>query len=390
MDYAVIASLFLLLFLGVADNQMIAAMLPDLVKGFSVTLQQGGLLVVVYSVMAAASSFGSGALSDHYGRRPFLWAGVWLFAVASALSSQSGSFTTLLMARAITGIAAGTISTCSIAYAGDWFAYSVRGRAIGLISVAYFAAPIIGVPLGAQIADRLGWRSTFLFFAGLAVVVGLSSFRLAKDEPSQEARGRKPSDTAKAFYRFLQRRDLRAAAAVAFLVSGGLVGFITYLSAWLNQRFGLTTRGVGLVFMLSGLVAIGGAPVGGILADRWGKRRASIVSNLLLGGAIAMLPLLPWGLALLAVFALTSLGAALRQGPVTALMTELVPTAQRGSFIALRNIASQLGIGSAAFVGGILYQRFGYGSVTSLCAVMTFVVAGLLALYLPEPDPSQT
>ncbi len=390
MDYAVIASLFLLLFLGVADNQMIAAMLPDLVKGFNVTLQQGGLLVVVYSVMAAASSFGSGALSDHYGRRPFLWAGVWLFAVASALSSQSGSLTTLLMARALTGVAAGTISTCSIAYAGDWFAYSVRGRAIGLISVAYFAAPIIGVPLGAQIADRLGWRSTFLFFAGLAVLVGLSSFRLAKDVPSPEARGRKPSDTAKAFYRFLQRRDLRAAAAVAFLVSGGLVGFITYLSAWLNQRFGLTTRGVGLVFMLSGLVAIGGAPVGGILADHWGKRRTSIVSNLLLGAAIAMLPLLSWGLPLLAVFALTSLGAALRQGPVTALMTELVPTAQRGSFIALRNIASQLGIGSAAFVGGILYQRSGYGAVTSLCAVMTFVVAGLLALYLPEPDSLHT
>lgn len=390
MDYAVIASLFLLLFLGVADNQMIAAMLPDLVKGFGVTLQQGGLLVVVYSIMAAAASFGSGALSDHYGRRPFLWAGVWLFALASALSSQSGSFTALLAARAVTGIAAGTISTCSIAYAGDWFAYAVRGRAIGIISVAYFAAPIIGVPLGAQIADRLGWRSTFLFFAGLAVLVGLASFRLARDEPSQEARGRKPRDIAKAFYEFMRRRDLRAAAAVAFLVSGGLVGFITYLGAWLNQRFGLNTRGVGLVFMLSGLVAVGGAPAGGILADRWGKRRASIVSNLLLGAAIAMLPLLPWGLALLAVFALTSLGAALRQGPVTALMTELVPTAQRGSFIALRNIASQLGIGAAAFVGGILYQRSGYSAVTSLCALMTFLVAGLLALYLPEPGLPQT
>ena len=38
MDYLVIANLFLLLFLGLADNQAIAALLPNLVKSFNVTV----------------------------------------------------------------------------------------------------------------------------------------------------------------------------------------------------------------------------------------------------------------------------------------------------------------------------------------------------------------
>jgi len=97
-------------------------------------------------------------------------------------------------------------------------------------------------------------------------------------------------------------------------------------------------------------------------------------------------PFLPWGLGLLGAFALASLGAAFRQGPLTALMTEIVPAPQRGAFIALRNISSQIGIGATAYVGGVLFQKSGYAAVTSLCAVMTAVVVILLATHIVEPQ----
>jgi predicted MFS family arabinose efflux permease len=75
MDSMVIANLFFLLFLGLADNQMIAALLPSLVKSFGISLSTAGLLVVAYSLAAAVAAFLSGTLSDHYGRRRFLLAG---------------------------------------------------------------------------------------------------------------------------------------------------------------------------------------------------------------------------------------------------------------------------------------------------------------------------
>ncbi len=387
MDYLVIADLFLLLFLGAADNQMIAALLPVLVSSFRVTVEIAGLLVVVYSVAAALAAFITGSLSDHYGRRRFLLGGALIFALASWVASRTQTWTALMVARAITGFAAGTISTCSIAYAGDRFAYTVRGRAIGLISSAYFVAPIIGVPLAAQIADRLGWRRVFFFFALLAFVVISVSVTLPRDRVTSQPSSEKLGTTLQAFRSFLRRRDTAAALGIAFLVSGGLVGFITYIGEWLSNRFEVPTRTIGWVFMLGGLVAIAGAPLGGTVSDRWGKRAVSIASNVLLAMAVALVPFLSWGIWLLIVFGATSLGAAFRQGPLTALMTELVPSAQRGSFIALRNICSQLGIGAAVLVGGLLYERHGYLAVTTLCAAMTGMVAILLATHIVEPQP---
>jgi DHA1 family purine base/nucleoside efflux pump-like MFS transporter len=385
MDSLVIANLFLLLFLGLADNQMIAALLPSLVKSFGISLSMAGLLVVVYSLAAAVAAFFSGTLSDHYGRRRFLLAGVAFFAVASFAAAESRTLNELMLARALTGLAAGTLSTCSITFAADWFAYNVRGRAIGLISSAYFAAPILGVPIAAQIADRYGWRRAFLFFAALAVVATLATLRLPLGRLNPQPSKEKLRTAGEAFRSFLTRRDTAAALVIAFLVSGGLVGFLTYIGEWLNVSFGLPTRTIGWVFMLGGIVAVGSAPLGGILSDRWGKRVISIASNIALGVAMAVVPLLPWGLGLLGVFALASLGVAFRQGPLTALMTEMVPAAQRGSFIAMRNISSQMGIGATAYLGGVLFQRFGYAAVTSLCAVMTAAVVILLATHIVEP-----
>ncbi len=164
------------------------------------------------------------------------------------------------------------------------------------------------------------------------------------------------------------------------------MGFMTYIGQWLNNRFGLPTRTIGLVIMLGGVVAVAGAPLGGIISDRWGKRMVSIASNVLLAVAVALVPVPRWGIWLLIVFGATSLGAAFRQGPLTALMTEMVPMDQRGSFVALRNISSQLGIGAVAFAGGVLYEHYGYEAVTTLCASMTALVAILLSTHIPEPQ----
>ncbi|HVB29428.1 MAG TPA: MFS transporter, partial [Terriglobia bacterium] len=131
--------------------------------------------------------------------------------------------------------------------------------------------------------------------------------------------------------------------------------------------------------------ALVSAPLAGILSDRWGKRPVSIVGNILLALSVALVPFFPWGAGLLVVFAITSLGAAVRQGPLAALMTGLVPTSERGSFIALRNVFSQMGIGLVVLAGGAIYERHGYFAVTTLCAVMTALVAILLATHIVEP-----
>jgi len=385
VNFLIISILFLLLFLGLADNQTIPALLPLLIDSLHITVEQAGFLAVFYSAAAAMASLVTGIVSDHYGRKPFLVAGAVVFGCASWMSAHSGSFLGLTVARGITGLGAGAISTCSIAFAGDWFDYSIRGRALSWISTAYFAAPILGVPLAAQVADRLGWRNTFYFFAVLAALVALLSLRLPRDSREARPTPEKWRGTFRACRSFFRRRDTSAGLVIAFLVSGGLYGFLYYIGQWLNSSFGVATGTIGWVFMLGGLVALVAAPVAGVLSDRWGKRPVSIAGNLLLAASVALVPFFSWGAGLLIVFGVTSLGAASRQGPLAALMTELVPTEERGSFIAMRNVLSQTGIGLVVLAGGVIYEHHGYFAVTTLCAVMTGVVALLLATHIVEP-----
>ncbi len=381
----VILSLALLLFLGLADNQTLPAVLPLLIRSLNLSLEQAGLLAVFYSLAAATAALLTGPLSDHFGRRRFLLAGAGLFAVASSLTSRADSLAGLVATRMLTGFAAGTISTCSIALAGDWFPYAVRGRAFGLISVAYFAAPIVGVPLAAEVAERLGWQPTFGVFALLALGVMAIALGLPADQRRPALPRGRLHQTLASCRSILRRRDTVAGLIVAFLVSGGLYTFIYYLGQWLSVAFHVNTATLGAVFMLGGLVAVVGAPAGGLLSDRWGKRPVSIVGDLLLALSIALIPDFSWGLGILAAFGAASLGVAFRQGPLTALMTELVPSAERGAFMALRNVFSQLGIGVMVLAGGVLYQWRGYGAVTALSAVMTALVALLLLTHIMEP-----
>jgi hypothetical protein len=54
VDYRVVINLFLLLFLGVADNQVIAALLPTLVSSLDISVGAAGLMVAAYSLAAAS------------------------------------------------------------------------------------------------------------------------------------------------------------------------------------------------------------------------------------------------------------------------------------------------------------------------------------------------
>jgi MFS transporter, DHA1 family, inner membrane transport protein len=201
-------------------------------------------------------------------------------------------------------------------------------------------------------------------------------------EPDHARPGWIPSGTAR---RLLWRPDIIACMLIAFCVSGGIAGAITYAGAWLHDQFRVTTQTIGLVFFAGGLLALVGAALGGAASNRYAKKSVAIASSVMLAIALALLPFLPWGGLLVAVFGLANFAAACRQGPVTALMTELVPRRGRGAFIALRNVASQIGIATTAFLGSILFDRLGYGAVGILCAALTLVVVLLLKTQIQEP-----
>jgi predicted MFS family arabinose efflux permease len=78
------------------------------------------------------------------------------------------------------------------------------------------------------------------------------------------------------------------------------------------------------------------------------------------------------------VFGLVSLSAAFRQGPMEAVLTEIVPSGSRGAFVALKNSFSQLGIGLATLISGFLFGIQGYSGVCMAGSIFCLLAAGAM------------
>jgi predicted MFS family arabinose efflux permease len=258
---------------------------------------------------------------------------------------------------------------------------------MSVVNSGYFAALVVGVPVGSILAQRLGWRSGFAAFGAIALVVFVLILALLPDDGSKTdaiAAGEIETgrlDNIRAVFATTERR---AAIVAAFFVSGGFVGFIYYLGSWLRNSFGLEPSKVGYVFIAVGAVSLIGSIVAGPLADRYGKRGISVISTIVLAAMLLLIPRQGWGPLLFATFLVASLSFAFRQGPLQALATELVPRQARGALVAVRTTTSQVGIAMSTAACGILYDRYGYGAVGAVSAVMT-LGAGVCIYLMREP-----
>ncbi|HSR53314.1 MAG TPA: MFS transporter [Acidobacteriota bacterium] len=369
--------LFLILFLATVDNQMLLPLLPLMEDDLGIPVSTLGLLISGYALAAAAFSIFLGPFTDRYGRVPFFRLGLTIFVLAALLSYRAPGFTSLLALRAVTGLAAGLLSTCTASYIGDQFAYQTRGRIMGMVLSSYFAAMILGIPAGAALAEAYQWRSVFLAAAALAAALLLASWGLPSDRRTPQERQQVSFSPAQ-YLRFFKRREALAALWVSFAVSGGTVSFLAYVSPYLSSRFGLSSLEISQIFAVAGAAALVGSPLAGLLSDRFTKRGVFLLANTALVLPLLALTRLGWGWTFFAAVFLISLGIAFRQTALQTLQTELAETRGRGTFIALRNGFSQMGIAAAVFLAGRFYASSGYAAVTLLAGVLTLAASLLM------------
>ena len=375
------AILFGILFLGVTDTALVPPLLPSIAEDFHTSPGRAGIVVTVYALAAAAFALLLGTASDRIGRKRLMSLALAVFAIASLITYLSSYFSILLAARLLTGLSAGTLSTLAFAYTGDHYPYNQRGKAMGIISMAYFLVFVISIPAGALVAARFGWRWVFLGLFVAGALMSLVTVLLLPPGTGQP--GPASASSVLAHFRF---RDRVSGMAAAFLTSGGLVGFLTYVGVWLASD-GIDIERIGLLFMVAGVSATAAAPISGWLADRFGKRVMILAANVVLAPLFIVVSKLGWGLLLFLAVGVLSVTAAARQVPLHALTTELVGSEVRGSYMAVRNTASQLGIAFAATISATAFDQFGFSGVAWIAAIMTLLILPVCR-WLEEPVKS--
>ena len=386
----VMCVLLLIFFLGTSDNQMISPLLPRIAEDFGYGTnvgEVGRLLGPAYALAAAAAALLIGPMSDKYGRRRFLLYAAIVFGASLLATSVIHNLYLLTLVRMVTGLAAGTFSTCSIAYVADYFPYERRGVAMSVVQAGYFLALVVGVPVANLIARWQSWRLSFALFGFIAIIAFAMVAALLPEDKHVMAEMNLAARMARRFDNIrivFESRSRIASIGAAFFVSGGFVGFFFYLGSWLLQVLKLSTTAINSFFALVGVALLAGAFVAGPVADKFGKRGLSILATLVLAPTLVMIPYLGWGAGLFIVFLISALAFAFRQGPLQALATELVPRRARGALVAVRNTASQIGIATATLASGALYDKLGFTAVGLLSGVLTLAAAACILL-MHEP-----
>jgi len=168
---------------------------------------------------------------------------------------------------------------------------------------------------------------------------------------------------------------------------GGFV--VLFLSLYLTGPRGLSPAVAGAVVGGHGVGAMLGTLLGGVLADRWGRRRTLLLAHV--GGAVALVSLGLVG-SLPAIAALTVLAGVAHAMPAPAFVAaivDVVPGPDRTRAFNLQFWAFNLGLAGSSLLAGLVAE-FSFLLLFVLNAAATLVTAGLILCLVPETLPRPT
>jgi len=165
----ILVALLLAAFLVNLDTTLVNVALPAMVRELHATTTQLQWVVDAYNLVFAALLLTFGSLSDRYGRKGMLLAGLAVVGAASLAGGFTASPAQLIAARAVMGLGAAmtfpaTLSLISNVFTGR----KERARAIGLWGAIAGVAIATGPIVGGWLLEHCSWEAIFIAMAPVA------------------------------------------------------------------------------------------------------------------------------------------------------------------------------------------------------------------------------
>jgi DHA1 family bicyclomycin/chloramphenicol resistance-like MFS transporter len=252
---------------------LLAPATPILARHFATNYATIQLTLTLFLVSVALTQLVIGPLSDRYGRRPCVLAGIGLFVLGSALGAVADSTGLLLAARVLEGAGAGSAFALTRAIIRDTASRDEAASLIASVTMVMVVAPMIAPYLGGHIAGFLGWRAIFWFMTAAGVVVLLLTIaRLPETAP------RIGAETSflgifRAFPALIADRGFVANVIALSMSSGAFFAFIAAAPYIVVETMGRGPDVYGAYFILNAFGYMVGNFAMSRLAVRIGTRR---------------------------------------------------------------------------------------------------------------------
>jgi predicted MFS family arabinose efflux permease len=367
--------------------------LPAISRGLGVPLGTTSLLLTARAVANLSSPL-YGALSDRFGRRALLLAGLAILTTGTFFVALAPTFGVVLLAVAFLSLCKAVYDPAILAYLGDTVPYRQRGRWMAILAMMWPASWLIGVPLAGFLIDWVNWRAPFLMIGLLGILALGLTLRNRAIGAAPRTNRQLDQRSGPAGWAPWLRAHLQAVprfAWLAVLVSLLLIlasenVYIVY-AAWLEDRFGLSLTALGLLSVVISLAEFTAEGISAAWVDRIGKRRAVLAGMILNAGAYLLLPPLASSLAgaLLGLF-LIYLTFDFSIVSAIPLISELSPET-RGTLMATNVAAMAVGRLISSLSAVWLWSRGGLPANTFLSAAAVVLATGILFALIRERQP---
>lgn len=381
-------------FIVMADNWVVAPLLPSIAHVFSVDPARAGVLIAAYMLPFGLFQLLYGPLADRYGKLRIVTISLALFAVATGLCASAVGLADLTAYRALTGVFAAATMPVSLALIGDLVPMQERQKAIASFMGIAFLGQATSMTIGGTIAAVSSWRGVFIAYASVAAVI-VAVLHFSTRDVRSRLHGNPHSEFLRPYGRLLGHGPSLRTYLVVFVEGLLILGSFSYAGAYAAKALGLQTFGIGLLMAIFGVGVIAASRLSGRLAQRIGRPRlvalglvSAAAADLLVAAAGSHLP--AFAIAVL----LLGLGFMFAHSSLLTTATQFAEKA-RGATMSLVAFAFMVGGSVGTMLAGRvilgtsysdLYLAFGIALVAlSVVALVAVPAQGSLSEQRPVP-----
>ncbi len=268
--------LFLLYMFDYIDRSIITSMFSSIERDWGISHTQSGMLMSAVYWAIVILTFPVSLLVDRWSRTKTIGMMAIVWSLATALCALTGNYVQLFMARLLIGAGEAGYAPGGSAMISGLYPIEKRSKMMGIWNASIPLGTAIGVLLGGIIATRLGWKHAFGLVALPGLVVAIL-FLFVKDYKTVDlsfvnnANKKIKMEKKDIFREFITKPSIIytyfGIAAVVFVTTS----LITWLSTYFQMTREVPQEKAGTMASAVMVLALVGAPLGGILTDRWRK-----------------------------------------------------------------------------------------------------------------------
>ena len=339
------------------------SLLTPIARGLSISEGMAGQTVTAVGVLAMLTSLLLAPLTRHTNRRRILLALSALLMASNLLVALAQSYVMLLFGRALLGICVGGFWSMASAVTMQLVPGKDIPRALSILYSGVAVATILSLPLASMLEEAFGWRNVFLLSMIPGGISLVWQYLVLPPIPPR------PGNDFHSMFALLKVRWVLAGITATILGYGGYHALFTYLRPCLEHSLAMSPNGLFTMLLTYGAANTLGTFTAGFLLNRHFRLTLVGVHAILAAMAVALFffsghtavslaLLLAWGF----LFGLLCVGW------TTWIAFMLADRAEIAGGLSVAAI--QLSIGSAAALGGSMYDASGMPGIFLLAAAL--------------------